>query len=179
MKHPFLPNIELHKLKREYLVQVAIVFAFLASIAGLIGLAALFPAYIRAYVAESNSVDTVVSLKDDTSSANASVLQSQLSTDSNLVKRAASLAASDPAAFIATISSLRKNVSITSISFDQTDAGVITSAVQGIAPTRDDLSAFKDRLESSVPGVKVYIPESQYTKRVDVVFSLKITQTLK
>lgn len=159
------------------MIRASIVLAFLLSGAGIIGLVALFPAYIRAYLAENAVVDTVVSLKNDASSARASAAQAQLAADAALIGKASALPRSQASAFIESIVDVRQKIRLTSITVDQSNPRVISATVQGIAPTRDSIEPFKARLEAALPGSTVTYPYSQLAKSVDVEFSFKVVQT--
>ena len=50
--------------------------------------------------------------------------------------------------------------------------------VQGIAPTREALVSYKNRLEGLTIGNKVELPISELAKSKDIRFSLRFTRTL-
>jgi hypothetical protein len=79
---------------------------------------------------------------------------------------------------IAAIAAIRGPVSITSFAVEQPSSSVIVVTVQGQAPTRDALLAFKDRLAGIAPGASVDLPISELARDSNIQFSVQVTESL-
>ena len=79
---------------------------------------------------------------------------------------------------IAAIAAIRGPVSITSFAVEQPSPSVIAVTVQGQAPTRDALLAFKDRLAGIAPGASVDLPISELARDSNIQFSVQVTESL-
>ena len=179
MHHTLLPIPERKALRLEYRIRALIVLCFMASLAGLIGIAALFPAFMRASAEERTQLDTVASLQKDKKDSGVSQIEAELSADNVLLKGIAG--APDErrlSSIIASLVSARGSLTMSSISVSRLTGNGFSIVIQGISPTRDDLVAFKGRLEAMAPGNKVVLPVSELAKNTDVQFSIQLTEIL-
>ena len=178
MHHTLLPIPERKALRTEYRIRVLVVLCFMLSLAGLIGIAALFPAFVRASSEEHSQFDTVASLQKDKKDSGVSQIEAELSADSALLKGLAT--APQGARLSSVIEGLvgsRGTLQFTSLAVSRA-AGGFSVVIQGLAPTRDALLAFKSRLEAMAPGNKVTLPISELAKSADIQFSIQLTESL-
>ena len=178
MRHTLLPDHERAALRREYRIRALVVFLFVLSVAGLIGIASLFPAFVSASSEERRQIDAFASLKKGGEDADAALAKSSLASDSVLLG-ALSADAGAPAfsRLIDRVVSVRGPVALSSVSAVRGTDGSFAFVVQGVAPTRELLLSFQSRLEGIAPGTKVDLPISELAASTDIRFSLQITQT--
>lgn len=174
MRHNFMPVPEQKRLKHTYRVHVLIVILFFLALSGIIGCAALFPVYVQV----QNEVQTIhTGVKKDTGTAAKVVaIQNELKEQKQLMSVLGQIAGTPLSINVQNIVALRNTVSINSILIDRTGTTSISAVIQGKAPTRESLVAFKKRIEDMRPGTKVELPSSDLTKKTDISYSLKITQ---
>lgn len=176
MRHSFLPIPEQTILKRVYRVHVVIVALFLLSVVGLIGLGSLFPAFISAYTEEHMQLDTVASLKESKDTSESSKIQKELQADGAKITVLGQVATTvRPSAVIARVVEVRGTVRISSIILSDVSSTTAVIVMQGVAPTRESLVAFKTRLEALSPGNKADLPISGFARSKDLPFSIKVT----
>lgn len=179
MRHSFLPAPEQKKLKSVYRVHVAIVALFLVSVAGLIGLGSLFPAFMVAYSEEHIQLETVASLKENKDTSESARIQKELQSDGARIVALAQVATVvRPSAVIARVVEVRGPVRLSSIVLSELSTSTAIIVIQGVAPTREALVSFKTRLEALSPGNKVELPISGFAKSTDLPFSLKVNHKL-
>ncbi len=180
MQHTLLPPRERANLRREYRIRVVIIFCFLLSLAGLIGAATLFPSFIFALNEERDQIALLESLKEHKDESGVTALELDFQRDNALIN-ALSVTSKVPrsSVTIQSIVGVRKEVKLTSLSVDSPTPESLIVIIQGIAPNRDTLLAFKTRLEELVPGGGVELPVSDLAKSKDLQFSMRITQTFK
>ncbi len=177
MRHTLLPHAEKHLLRKEYRVRALIVLAFALSVAGLVGIAALMPAFART-VSERRLVDSLIQQKKSDSAADATLERELAAGQSLLEDLQVGLTATDISGVVQSIAGARKDVSIRSFSVSRVATGTIETVIQGVAPTRDSLLAFKSRLESLNPGNKADLPLSTLVASKNIPYSIRLTELL-
>lgn len=178
MQHTLLPLKERNILRREYRMRVMIIFCFLLSLAGLIGAAALFPSFLFALNEEKEQLQTLKNIKKTENDGGVTKLELEFKRDNELIKLLSEESKIPPPSnTIQSVVGVRGPVKLTTISVDNSSSDVISIIIQGIAPNRDTLLAFKGRLEQLVPGGGVELPVSDLAKSKDLQFSMRITQT--
>jgi hypothetical protein len=180
MNYTFLPYIGQKNIKREYHLRVVIVFMFFFSIALVVGVGSLFPAYIYATVEERLHLDQVAAFKRNIDSSAFASTQEQLSTSAHLLTALDPYVTPSPFySTVDTIVGMKGSIQLTSIAIDYSKTGQINVSLSGIAPTRDSLLSFKDRLSNISPKTQVNLPISALTKDTDITFSLQVIEALK
>ncbi len=177
MRFTLLPTYERLAVKREYHIRLAIVTLFLLCVSFVIGIGALFPAFIQAYTEEQSQLATINALKKDKDDSGITAIELELDSDAMLLSElSASTNVTRPSMLVQSLISLRQNVKFTSLAVNQISTSTVTIIIQGVAPTRDSLIALKGRLEGLQIGNRVDLPISELTKSKDVQFSLMLTQ---
>lgn len=180
MSYTFLPYTEQQGIKREYRLRVFIVFLFFLSIALIVGVSSLFPAYVYSVFAEKLHLDQVATFKKSVDSASIQSTQQQLNQSSGLMNALGEYAQQN--IYYSTIESivaLRGAVTISSFALDYTaNPSVMKISLAGVAPTRNDLLSFKTRLNSLGKKVVVDLPISALTHESNISFSIQVTDTL-
>ncbi|MFA6295618.1 MAG: hypothetical protein WC666_04375 [Candidatus Paceibacterota bacterium] len=181
MRHTLLPLKERVSLRREYRVRALVVLLFMLSISCLIGIVALIPGFIRTYSEEVAVMNMVSSLKTEKDNAGLSSLENDFVLSKKLLSYFDNKGIPDfkTSAIINGIISIKDNLRLTSIAVTRGSTTTVSVVIQGVAPTRNSLLAFKTRFESAIPGNKVDLPVSQLSKSSNLQFSLKLTQQLK
>ena len=164
-----------------YLVRLAVVGLFLFSLAGLIGVVSLFPAYISIYTEEHIQTKLGATLKNDKEVANTTKLQNELQEDNRIIHTIAIGIATTtyPSQLIEKIAALRGQVRVNSITLGDTATTTVEIVVEGNSPTREALVTFENRLRNLAVGNKVDFPISSFAKSKDIPFSLKLTHILQ
>ncbi|MDE2038358.1 MAG: hypothetical protein KGI69_04050 [Patescibacteria group bacterium] len=151
-------------------------YALAAAIA--VGAVALFPAFMKAWIAEQSGV-AAVAAEQGNSNGSLAAAQAALASEARLLVPLSSAAsASSLSDAVKAIASARGPVTLSSFSAVRMATGTVAVIVQGIAPTRDDLLAFQSRLEALVPGASVDLPISELAKSSRIGFSLQVTGPL-
>lgn len=179
MQHTLIPLHERIALRREYRTRVVIVFLFAISISIAIGLGALFPAFAQVSLEERQQLETIASLKKGKDTSGISGIESEFGRDRALVNSL--LIRSAPFSYsrvVEDVIRIRGQVKIRAISVEQVATTTLAIIIQGIAPTRDALLAYHDRLENQAFGNSVDLPISELAKSKDIPFSLKLTETM-
>ncbi|MDD5165195.1 MAG: hypothetical protein PHG25_01495 [Candidatus Pacebacteria bacterium] len=179
MSYTFLPYIEQQGIKREYRLRVLIVFLFFLSIAIIVGVGSLFPAYIYSVLAEQVHLEQVAAFKKSVDATSIAATQKQLGQSATLVASLTGYVQPSPfSQSIEAIVNVRGAVTLTALSFEYTAPSTMKVALSGIAPTRADLLAFKSRLNGVAKKVVVDLPISALTKDTNINFSIVVTETL-
>jgi len=180
MQHTLLPPQVRAHLRREYRIRVVIIFCFLLSLAGLVGAATLFPSFIFALNEEQSQIALLESLKQNKDESGVTTLELDFQRD-NILINALGVTQKVPrsSVTIQSIVGVRKEVKLTSLAVEAPAPDSLSIIIQGIAPNRDTLLAFKIRLEELVPGGSVELPVSDLAKSKDIQFSMRIIQTFK
>jgi hypothetical protein len=176
MQHTLLPQHARKLLRREYHVRAWIVAFFAISVAGSVGVASLFPAFMRGYVEEHSALNTLSSLEKNKNARGIVKLEQELASDKILLTALAEgidnkVLSKEIEAVISDKGTL-KIASITINRISENDSTRII--VQGVSPTREALLAFKVRMESQIPGTTATLPISQLTKSTQIQFSMEI-----
>ena len=173
-----MPAEERRSLRREYRIRAAIIFCFAVSVAFVVGIGALFPAFARAAADRHDAATALAAIQADNSASGLTDIQSRVAAYSQMVTALrGSVGTVKDSALVAGVVGARGSVSVTSLSVSRSDSKV-SITIQGVAPTRDDLLAFKARLAAAVPGSTVDLPISELAKSSDVSFSVQVTQPL-
>lgn len=155
------------------------VLLLLISIAGLIGIVALFPSFIKAYSEESEALNKVSSINIKNSNENSDSLQSEIVFSKKLLsylhKEDREQNSSN---IINSLIGMRDSLKLTSISLTKVSTSTVSIILQGIAPTRNSLLDFKKQFEANKPGNIVDLPVAQLSKSSNIQFSLKLTQQI-
>ncbi|MDB5238765.1 MAG: hypothetical protein JWO00_100 [Candidatus Parcubacteria bacterium] len=165
---------------REYYMRLAIVSVCALAVAVTAGAIALFPADIRARAADNAALQAVAAARKNSGLSDLNQAEQQLSQGRTLL--AALQTDASQARFSAVIRSIvniHSPVMISSFAMGRAGSSTVDVTLQGIAPTRNDLLAFKGRLEALSPGSTVDLPISTLAKNANISFSLKLTEPLK
>lgn len=180
MRRSFLPLLEQKKLKRQYRIRAAIVALFMLSVAGMIGVGSLFPTYLYVNTEEEAQLGEVASLREDKDNSGIGGVEKELQADA---AQLAVLTTNDSlrrhSTIIEDMVGTRGNVSVTSLAVGEVSTTSVSIIMQGVAPTRESLLAFKTRLEGLMMGNKVELPISGFARSKDIPFSLRVTYILK
>lgn len=174
MHHSLIPLTERKRLHKEYYVRVTVVSLVAIACAIVVGSAALFPAYIRAWFdhfASQGAIAAVRSANSSDKSLNAA--KSDLGASAVLV---AVLAKDEQPRFsdlVRNVILVKQSILISGFAIQYADAKTVSVTLSGTASTRDDLLSFKSRLEAAFPGTKIDIPISQLAKSSNIAYSLK------
>jgi hypothetical protein len=179
MLYTLLPPIERKALRHEYRLRALVVFLFGISVAGTIGIGSLLPAFIRAGTDEGNAQNQLETIKKAEDTSGLTVIQQRVSIGQTLISSLADgLGHPRLSLLVVDLLKQREGVSVNSISMDYAGTSSVQTSLNGTAPTRDDLVAFKSRLETNLPGSRVVLPISELAKGTDVPFSIQITYQL-
>ncbi len=177
MNYTFLPYTEELSLKRKYRIRVLVVLLFFLSVACVIGIGSLFPAYIHASFEEGLHLRDIAALKNggvvDTLKATEQDLSASTALMSNL---SGSIVPGPFSGAIADITSVRGDIQIYSFTLSQSAPGKLSIVVGGFAPTRSSLLAFKSRLTNMAPGVSVTLPVSELARDTNIQFYIQVTE---
>lgn len=176
MNYTFLPQYERNKLKNEYRVRAAIVFLFVMSISIVIGIVSLFPTFIFSKIEEKSQLSMIAETNKKNDENGLNTIKTQLGKDNILLEKASFVSKSTKySEVIQDIVSAKGAVKIDSISFVNNSTTTIDVFVQGFSNTRDNLLAFKNRLESAFSGTSIELPLSELAKNKDIDFSFKFS----
>jgi hypothetical protein len=177
MAYTFLPHSERSSLNREYHVRVAIVLLFFMSVALIVGVGALFPAYIHASFEEKLHLRDMAALKLTSDGSSLSTVEKNLSSSTDLMSLlAVSTTQQNFSTAISDIASARGNVKVSSFGVTRVASSTLSIVIGGLAPTRSALLAFKARLDSLAPGISVTLPVSELARDTDIQFSIQIVE---
>ncbi len=183
MHHTLLTDKERARIHHEYRIRAAIVFCFLMSGAGLVGLVALFPAYI-----ESVSYGATI---PQTFSSDMKLSSQTIDMKNELARDKALASASKDFPYKTVLSGVLSDVIgvkgsniFSSISLDRkpisdtTSSSSLVISIQGISPTRTTLLDLKSKLESLQKGNVVDLPITALTKSEAIPFSMKVIENM-
>lgn len=177
MRHPLIPTAEKKALHHEYHVRLSIVFLWTLSVVGVIGITALFPAFMYASVEEVSALNTVSSSTKQPHAAEVSHFKTELTLSKNTANSVlagistSTLTISD---VIASVVAVRGQNSISMIAINRTTSGKALITIEGIAPTRNMLLAFKESIQAALSDATVDLPLEQLTQVKNVKFSIKV-----
>ena len=179
MLHTLLPPIERKSLRHEYRLRTLTVLLFTLSVAGVIGIGSLFPAFIRAMTERAAAEQELALIKKQKDLSGLTAIQQQVAIGQKLV---ALLSLNSGRALLSSVvenlTQDRGQVRISSLAVDYISTTTAEATIQGVAPTRDVLLSFKSRLENDNPGSKVELPVSELAKSINIPFSVKISLNL-
>ena len=179
MRHTLLPSVELHKFNHEYRVRLFVVFLFMLSAAGVIGLVALTPAFMRSSIEELQQLRSASSLSQGPDDSKVSLANSQINSAETLATDLESnINGPRLSDLVQAIAAVKDDSAVSSFTLTRSSDTSITALIQGTSPTREALIAFENRLKGAIPGVTVDIPLNELTQDVNVAFSITVTQTL-
>jgi hypothetical protein len=174
MYYALLPPNEQKALRREYRVRVAIVLLFMMSAAGLIGVVSLIPGYFHALSVEKEELATVAKLQKEQKTAGTVAIQDELKKDIKILDLLSKGSLDKPISeVIKSVVGLRMASRMTNISVSKAATTTVV-AVQGISPTRDELLALRDRLES-ISVRKIDVPISLLAQSSSIQYTLQFT----
>ena len=180
MNYTFLLDSEKKGLKREYRTRALIVFLFFISVGFIVGICSLFPAYIYASLEESVHLNQVADLKQTEDSVKAAAVEKQLSASSVILNKVYdSINSSIYYKTINSIVAVRGNIRLNSFTMEVPNANSVVIVISGLAPTRNDLLAFKSRLQILAPKISVDLPLSTLAQDSKISFSIQINETLQ
>ncbi len=181
--YTLLPEKELRMLKREYRIRLLIFSIFFTSIAVLIGILSLIPAYMLSYTEEKEALDSIESLRKNRKQSGLDVITAELKQSDIILKKINSFGKSVP--FSQSVSTVLGNrvPGITLHSFQflnsiNTASSTMSFTIQGKSGTREALVAFKNKLEADPAVLKVELPVSDLVKSRDISFSIKLSMTI-
>lgn len=175
MQHTLIPLEERKRLHREYYMRVTVVGIVALAAAVIVGAAALFPAFIRAWFDNYAAQGAVAAdSRNKVTDANLNQAKSELEYDSKLV---AALAADQGyprfTDILRELAPITRGARVTNLGLSFADQKTISVVLTGITATRDGLLSLKGRLESHFAGAKIDIPISQLARSVDLPFTLR------
>jgi hypothetical protein len=180
MRHTLLPLEERIKLRREYYRRVTIVFCFVLSLALMVGIAALFPTFVRSITLRTESqkaqksIQTVVEDKNlkeiQKSVARSLALLDSLENDNNSPKISS---------LLNEVLNMKGNIKFTSFTASKVSTTTFVMSIQGFAPLRSDILSFKSNFEKLLPGNKIDLPVSELAKSSNFQFSLQLKQKIQ
>ena len=148
------------------------------SVAFLIGVVSLFPAYFRALTEEQSAQSALASLSSDKNKNGLTEIEKNVSKDQALLGFLSDgLDQPKVSLLIQKIASVRGEIQLSQFLVSEVASSSVSFTIQGFAPTRDSLQAFQKRLEAS-SGNKVELPVSELAKSADIDFSLQVKEQL-
>ena len=179
MRHTLLPLPERIILRREYRVRSLIVFSFTVSLAAFIGIAALFPAFIKASETVQAAEDQASATTKSTDGANLKDFQTNMLRSLALLEVLSSDNGPRLSDIVNGIVALRGDLKFDSITVNLVSSTTAGVSLDGVAPTRDSLLRFKSDFESGPSGNKVDLPVSELAKSSNIRFSIQLTEKIK
>lgn len=180
MRHTLLPLNERIYLRREYYRRVTIVFCFTLSLAILVGIAALFPIFIRAISLQNESEQASKSIVNQSEDKSLKEMQKSVARSlallSSLQKDSNSPKISD---LITEVLDIRNGLIITNFSISKVSTTTYSMNIQGTASSRNTLLTFKKDFEDLLPGNKVDLPVSALAKATNFQFSVQLKGKLQ
>ena len=180
MHHTLLPLYERKALRREYHVRTLIVLCFMVSAALLLGVAALLPTFLRAATEERNNQNMAASLTKARDQSGLSAIEHSVAESQGILESLKNgIGQSRLSAIVEEIIQIRGPIKLASFSVSQSASSSATVTIQGIAPTRNELLKFKDRLTAITSDKKVELPISELAQSVNIQFALRINMPLQ
>ncbi len=178
MQHTLIPFKDRKRLHREYVLRVLAVALFAFSVSMIVGVVAMFPAFIRGQFYSGAAQGSINEIKETQADRDISDIKGRLAADGKLL---AALSVGVPTAYsdvVRSLVSVRGAVEILSFKLDRPDAKSISISIKGTAPTRAELIMLKGRLEVLMPGTKVDIPIDQLARNINPSFDLRFVKQL-
>jgi hypothetical protein len=180
MRHTLLPLHERIVLRREYYRRVTIVFCFTFSLAVLVGIATLFPTFIRAMNLQAEAEKMANEVQSEPEDNNLKEIQKSvaksLSLLDSLQKEKSTPKISD---LIEGVINMRGVVTFTNFTATKTSTTTFAMSIQGVAPSRNALLTFKNNFENQLPGNKIDLPVSELAKNSNFQFTLQLRQKIQ
>lgn len=180
MRHTLLPLDERIKLRREYYRRVTIVFCFTLALSVLIGIASLFPTFVRSTAFRIETENALKLVQGEPEDKNLKDIQKSVAQSlallQSLKKDSGSENISD---LISEIIKIKGNIKFTNFSASKVSTTTLSMNIQGVAPTRNDLLLFRDNFEKMIPGNKVDLPVSELAKNTNFQFTVSLKQKLQ
>ncbi len=175
MHHTLLTDQKKKALHFEQIVRTVIVLCFGLSLAGIIGLVSLVPVLIKIRNEESASKLEVEKIASGKNANQTALIAKSLNRDQILVKNAKkSIDMPILSGSINSLNLIRGKIKLNNVAFSKIATSTVSISLQGTTPNRDELIAFKSRIENLSPLIKVNLPISELTKVSNFVFSLQI-----
>ena len=177
MRHTLIPKTLKKSLRHEYRIRAFTVFLFMVSTSLLIGAVFLLPSFIHASLDKRAADTELIPLKLLAAKNGGVDSKDDLQKKANIIK----ILASSPkgkmeySSIVKKIIEARGKTTIASISVSRTSTTTVVTTIVGVAPSREELLALKNRLLLSVLDNKVEVPVSLLAKSKDIPFSLSIT----
>jgi hypothetical protein len=179
MRHTLLPLHERIILRREYYRRVTIVFCFIFSLAVLVGIATLFPTFIRAMALQVETEKLAKEVQTESENGNLKEIQKSVAKSLALLdsldkdKKTPKISN-----LIEGVISMRGSLTFTNFTATKISTTTFTMNIQGVAPSRNALITFKNNFESQLPGNKINLPVSELAKNNNFQFTLQLQQKL-
>ena len=170
-----LSRIEQKKIYHEYILRITALVALVIGIVGTIFVLVLIPSYMRLTI-EIASVDAELKTKQAqmTDEDQGQVAEAKEFMSEIQILRSFG-ATSSAVAFIERIITLKPaRVALVSFQYDLSD-GKTKLGVRGKADRREDLLAFKERLEKEAGFTNIELPAQTLIKRTDIQFSIDLS----
>lgn len=179
MRNTLIPADKKILLHREYHERAIAVALMALTLSVVIGSAAVFPAFVKAWLAKREALSAVTAARSGEAQSSLTSALNELSADGSLVDTLyADAFAPSFSAAIGVIIAQKGPVSISSISIAMTATSSMAVVLNGTAPTRNDLIAFQSRLEGLAPGLAVNLPINELAKSVDIPFAIQVSGNL-
>jgi len=176
MRHTLLPLQDRKNLRSEYYIRLLIVAFCMASVVFVSGSILLLPAYWGARSEEQQQLKAIADLKQSKDKGNDLAIAKELSSDLVVLEMLDKTFREErPSAVIDRVVALRKDIELNMIAYSNLGNNSFGLVLQGIAPTRNSLLSFKDRLNDLGKDVRTNLPISELAKNADIPFTLKIT----
>jgi hypothetical protein len=180
MYHTLVPQYERMALRREYRLRSFVVLCFALSIAGIVGIVTLFPAFLLTSVEEKSAESDLLLIKKAKDVSGLTAIQQKVASSQSLLSvLSTGIDQYRLSVLIEEIVAEKRTVKINSLALSLVSTSTVNISIEGIAPTRDTLLAFKSRLLSIRPQSKVDLPVSGLAKSTNIPFSIQMTQKLQ
>ena len=180
MRHTLLPLHERIVLRREYYRRVTIVFCFTFSFAIIVGIAALFPTFLKSVALRADAERAVESAQNQVEDKNLKEIQKSVARSLSLLD-SLSKDRNYPkiSHLIENVLNIRDGITFTSFSASRISTSTFSMSIQGIALSRNALRTFKSNFENLLPGNKVDLPISELVKTSNFRFSIQLKEKIQ
>jgi len=175
MRHTLIPTTEKRELHREYHIRLLVVSLCALSVVSIIGIVALFPAFMEASVEEVSQIHAAGSLAEQQKNDETSQFKNELVTVKNIgLGLSSQIKTSLLSDAVIAVVAARGEATISSISAMRNASSTVIVSVQGSAATRKVLLAFEDKIKATISGVTVVVPPEELVQAKNVKFSFKV-----
>lgn len=179
MRHTLLPLHERVVLRREYYMRLLIVMCFTVSLAILIGIASLFPIFIKALSAESDAGANAARVAKAPASVDLTAIQQKIANSLVLLNSLQEEKNSPHVSeLVKNVMAMKTTLKISAFTASIDPTAGFSMSIQGMSPTRDALVNFRIAFENSAVGNKVVLPVSSLAKSSNIPFSIQLTEKL-